>query len=233
MSLQKYIPSWLCGSNDCYPYPSSSDPQTGGYIPLTSQPPPPLPMRVLPLSLTSRDYRTAQEIHTFLLQAPRREPPDLTADITATFGLLPEAYTPRVAEYLVLALETTVEAAPMYDWYKARGKGIGDAYWAAKEAASDSLRGVWHVAEVEWDETGKYASKPAQIVKTLLALAILVRMAPGFTRVLGFQSGGGPEGENPVFVLVAYCCYLVTLASLSHWFLSLAFSLFVFLFDTW
>ena len=200
MNLQKYIPSWLCGSNDCYPYPSSNDPQTGSYIPLTSQPPPPLPMRVLPLTLTNRDYRTAQEIHAFLLQAPPRDPPDLTTDITATFGLAPEAYTPRLAEYLVLALETTVEAAPTYDWYKARGKkGFGEAYWAARDAASDSLRAAWHVAEIEWEETRKYTSKPARIVKTLLAVGILVRMAPGFTRVLGFERGGGPEGEKPVF----------------------------------
>ena len=237
MNFQNFIHSWVCGGNDCYPYPSSNHTETGWYIPLTSQPPPALPMRVLPLSLTNRDYHTAQEIHAFLLQAPLQDPPDLTTDITATFSLPAEAYTPRLAEYLLLAVETTVEAAPWYDWYKGQRNGFGDAFFVAREAASDPLRASWQIAESEWHETGKYASDTARIVKTVLALAILARIAPGFTRALGFESSGAAKGEQPLFfffLVVVCCCCLVTLASLSYSILSPSrFFAFYLLFVSW
>lgn len=206
-NLHRYIPSWLCGNGDCYPYPTHSHPYPTRLddiwdIPLADQPPAPLPMRILPLSLTNRDYRTAQDIHAFLLQAPPRKSPDLTADITAAFSLPPEDYTPRLAEYLVLAVEATVEV-DAFD-KRRHGQGFVDAYWVAKAAAREGLirANVWSVVESEWEESRKYASEPARVVKTLLALAILARLAPGFVHVLGFEKNGTADGEKPVFPII-------------------------------
>ncbi len=62
---------------------------------------------------------------------------DLTADITATFSLPPEAYTPRLAEYLLLPVEATVEAN-LRD--KRHGRGFLVAYSVAETSTREGLR---------------------------------------------------------------------------------------------
>lgn len=191
MPLRNWLPTCLHNAADCYPSPTATHTEYGGhYIPLAWQPPPPLPMRLLPLALTSADHRTARAIHALLLHCPRRYP-DLTDEITTTLSLPREAYTPLLAERLLRAVEETLAADKQETW----GWVFRESWEVTAREAQSVMRVTWRVADDHRLGVRAASEGLVRAVRRLVALCMLARMAPGFVRVLGFEAAP-VEGER-------------------------------------
>ena len=183
MNLQNYLTACFRSADNLYPTHDN-----GWYQLLDSQPALPAPMRYLPLALTSSDHRTARTIRDLLVHAPPLSGPDITQTITNTLSLPPEDYTPRLAEHLLRALEETFAADKKETW----GRLFDSIYYVAEDGARDSMWTLWRVAEGH--RLGEHdRGEAARTVWRVLALGILLRMAPEFVRVLGWTGGEGEE----------------------------------------
>ena len=183
MDLQTSLLSCLCGTND---NPNNNNNSNYPSKPITEKPAiEPLPSTTAEPPVPPTDDELAAQILTLLLTAPTPAPgTDLTPLITTTTNLSTASWTSRLAERLLHALEATLKGD-----HATWGEAVTDAYLHAEELAREELTALWEYAQEHPVEVA------AEVVLTVLALGVLVRLVPAFVRILGFGRLGPVEGE--------------------------------------